>query len=65
MHPSQAFSPGGAALVCSLSLLLSACATAPVPPSSAAAVPEVQKGSGYLIGYLAPEALPRSEAFLP
>ena len=66
MHPSQAFSPRGAALVCSLSLLLlSACATAPVPPSSAAAVPEVQKGSGYLIGYLAPEALPRSEAFLP
>ena len=58
MHPSQAFSPRGAALVCSLSLsllLLSACATAPVPPSSAAAVPEVQKGSGYLIGYLAPE----------
>lgn len=45
--------------------LLSGCASAPAPPTSAADVPELAPGSGYLIGYLASAERPRSESFLP
>lgn len=68
---SPLFSPrrirrfGLAALLLVLTGWLAGCSTAPPPPSSAAEVPELRKGSGYLIGYLPQEQLPRSDLFLP
>jgi acid phosphatase (class A) len=46
--------------------LVAACASrAPPPPTKAADVPEVRKGSGYLVGYLPPTAAPDSKNLLP
>ena len=45
--------------------MLSACQTAPVPPTSADVIGEVRKGSGYVKGYLNREHLPNSLALLP
>ena len=48
---------------------LAGCATppsfVPLPPTSPALVPELVKGTGVLIGYLDPRALPDSAALLP
>ena len=44
---------------------LASCAVTPAPPVSARDVPALRPGSDYLIGYLPPEALPRSDLFLP
>ena len=47
-----------------LAAALAGCAVAPPAPTSAADVPEVRKGSGYLVGYLSERERPRSRAFL-
>lgn len=44
---------------------LASCAVTPAPPVSARDVPALRPGSDSLIGYLPPEALPRSDLFLP
>lgn len=44
---------------------LASCAVMPEPPTSASDVPEIRKGTGYLIGYLSQKDLPRSDIFLP
>lgn len=46
-------------------VLLAACQSAPVPPTSPEIVGEYRKGSGYLNGYLDRKALPDSLALLP
>jgi len=51
------------ALLCAT--MLSACQTAPPPPTSPEAVGEFRAGSGYLKGYLDRKALPDSLALLP
>ena len=48
-----------------LALGLTACQTAPAPPTSPQAVGEYRPGSGYLKGYLDPKQLPDSLALLP
>lgn len=57
--------PWGLALLAAL--LTSACTSTPppAPSTSAAEIGEVQAGSGYLKGYLAPDELPNSLALLP
>ncbi|MFO1266378.1 MAG: phosphatase PAP2 family protein [Rubrivivax sp.] len=55
----------GVVLALVLALALASCATTVDPPATAAGVPEARPGSGYLIGYLAREELPRSDLFLP
>lgn len=46
-------------------LVLTACQTAPVPPTSPALVGEISPGSGYVKGYLERKQLPDSLALLP
>lgn len=53
------------ALLAVPALALAACSSAPVPPTSAKDVPELRKGSGYLIGYLPRKELPDSLKLLP
>lgn len=54
-----------ATIACSfLAAALAGCASAPPTPTSAADVPEVRKGTGYLVGYLSDRERPRSRVFL-
>lgn len=46
-------------------VLLTACQTAPLPPTSPEVVGELRPGSGYLKGYLDRQQLPNSLALLP
>ena len=46
-------------------LALTACSTAPKPPTTLAEVGELRPGSGYALGYLERKSLPNSLALLP
>ena len=56
---------GRACVFAATALALTACSTAPKPPTTLAEVGELRPGSGYALGYLERKSLPNSLALLP